>query len=198
MDCGYGLKVTVMNSIAGYQPFPNTHWSLVRRAGVADGDARREALAVLLARYQPALKSYLRLVRRLRADDADDLLQSFVAEQLMERELLLTADPSRGRFRSLLLVSLNNFATSRYRLQNRRKTEPLDFSAPDRGHSPPAVMEAAWARTLIHTVVQSLQQFTQVVDLACGYLGGIRGPNFGRYFQTGLIGYAELVLPLRP
>src|SRR4051812_29025437 len=48
-----------------YQPFPDTHWSLVRRAGFSDGTARHEALATLLARYQPALLSYLMRVWQL-------------------------------------------------------------------------------------------------------------------------------------
>ena len=55
-------RVSGMRS-AQFHPFPNTHWSLVRRAGgvdASDPEARREALSRLLARYEPALKSYLR------------------------------------------------------------------------------------------------------------------------------------------
>src|SRR5881394_3617737 len=74
-----------MDSMA-YQPFPNTHWSLVRRAGrgaaSANGEAgglgpddpagRRDALAILLSRYQPALRSYLRVVRHMPSAEADE------------------------------------------------------------------------------------------------------------------------------
>ena len=169
-----------------YQPFPQTHWSLVRRAGGplragngsatspggeggADGgatdqelnDARREALAILLERYQPALRSYLRVVRRFSSHEADDLLQGFIADQLLAHELLRRADEKRGRFRSLLLTCLNNFISSRFRAQRRRAEEPLDdnaaLSAGEDGASPSAVVEAAWARALVNEVLKAMR-----------------------------------------
>src|SRR4051794_14531288 len=83
-------KLKGMSSME-YHPFPKTHWSLVRRAGgneETDRQARKAALAALLARYQPALRSYLRVVRRMPADAADDLLQDFIADKLLEQDLL--------------------------------------------------------------------------------------------------------------
>src|SRR5882724_10560596 len=104
------------------QPFPNTHWSLVRRAGLADASARREALGVLLARYEPALRLYIYATWEIPDEQAEDLLQAFIADQILERELCRMADESRGRFRSLLLTSLRNFAISRYRALQRDRT----------------------------------------------------------------------------
>ena len=85
-----GDKVAGMRS-ARFHPFPQTHWSLIRRAGGVDAanpEERREALSRLLARYEPALKSYLRLVRRMPAGEADDLLQTFITDRLLEHQLL--------------------------------------------------------------------------------------------------------------
>jgi len=168
-----------------YQPFPPTHWSLVRRAGAplrsangpekpldsaagAEGEsekdldaARREALAVLLARYQPALRSYLRVVRRFSAHETDDLLQGFITDQVLAHELLRRADETRGRFRSLLLTCLNNFVASRFRAKYRRSEEPLDHDAAVStgvdGASPAAVVEAAWARALVNEVLKAMR-----------------------------------------
>src|SRR5437016_5494982 len=70
-----------------YQPFPNTHWSLVKRAGLPDQAARQEALRILLERYLPALRYYLQTVRGMSEDEADELLQSFIAERILTYDL---------------------------------------------------------------------------------------------------------------
>ena len=185
-----------------YQPFPNTHWSLVQRAGKPDAAARREALAALLVRYQPALRSYLRVVKKLPPDPADELLQAFIADQLLEHELIRRADQSRGRFRTLLLTSLNNFAISRGRAARRRAAEPLDASgeglaAEAGGLSPDLVVEAAWARTLVHDVIEAMRQEcerTNRPDVWAVFEGRILAEVFG----TGrVVPYEELAAGLQ-
>ena len=86
---------------------------------------RRDALRVLLERYQPALRSYLLNVRRMTADAADELLQSFIADRILEHELVRMADQRLGRFRALLLASLRNFGNIHYRAEKVRSTKPL-------------------------------------------------------------------------
>jgi tetratricopeptide (TPR) repeat protein len=185
-----------------YQPFPNTHWSLVQRAGKPDAAARRAALAVLLGRYQPALRSYLRVVKRLPADEADELLQAFIADQLLEHELIRRADQARGRFRTLLLTSLNNFAVSRGRAARRRAAEPLDaagegLAADAGGLSPDLVVEAAWARSLVHDVLQAMHQEctrTSRPDVWAVFEGRILAEVFG----TGrVVPYEDLAAALQ-
>ena len=142
-----------------YHPFPNTHWSLVRRAGVADSDTHREALSVLLARYQPALIHYLRFVWRLSAQDAEDILQAFFADHILERDLLRRADKQRGRFRSFLVTSLRNFAVSRWRSEQ-VQAGPLHYkkTVQSESESPPAILETAWARELINGVLRAMKE----------------------------------------
>jgi DNA-directed RNA polymerase specialized sigma24 family protein len=142
-----------------FHPFPNTHWSLVKRAGFADEDARREALWTLLERYQPALRSYLLYVRRMPADAADELLQAFIAERILEHELVRKADHNIGRFRAFLLTSLNHFATSHYRSERIRATQTLAAEACMKMEAAvDANVEAAWARELIHGVIKAMRQ----------------------------------------
>ncbi len=145
-------------SMHTYQPFPDTHWSLVHRAGFSDGAARREALATLLARYQPALISYLIRVWQLSEDSAQELLQSFIADQILERELLKHAQESQGRFRALLVSCLRNFAVSNYRAQKVRKTASLPGDWENFTEETPShILDALWARELIRNVIFAMK-----------------------------------------
>jgi hypothetical protein len=185
-----------------YQPFPNTHWSLVQRAGETDAAARREALAALLGRYQPALRSYLRVVKKLPPEDADELLQAFIADRLLEHELIRRADQARGRFRTLLLTSLNNFAISRGRAARVRAAEPLEaasegIAAGAGGVSPDMVVEAAWARALVHDVIEAMRQEcarTRRDDVWAVFEGRILAEVFGK---GRVVPYEELAAGLK-
>jgi RNA polymerase sigma-70 factor (ECF subfamily) len=114
--------------------FQTTQWSLIAVAGGPAGadpdDAaaaarRREAMGVLLHRYLPALRAHL-LARGHPADAADDLLQGFVADRVIGRDLLAHADRRRGRFRSFLLASLDHFAANARRADRAAKRAPAD------------------------------------------------------------------------
>ncbi len=181
-----------------YQPFPHTHWSLVRRAGAPDAAARHDALATLLARYQPALRSYLRVVRKIPPDEADELLQSFIADQLLEHDLLRRADQARGRFRTLLLTSLNNFVVSRGRHARRRAAEPLAPEAHAAADpAPDLAVQAAWARALVHEVLHALERQCALArrpDIWLVFQGRILAEVFG----TGrVVPYEELAAQLQ-
>jgi DNA-directed RNA polymerase specialized sigma24 family protein len=183
---------------ANGQPFPSTHWSLVRRAGMSDANARREALALLLARYRPALLSHLRFARGIPAEEADDVLQAFIADHLLERQLTSRADPARGRFRAFLLTSLNNFAADHARAQRRRAAEPLETVAPvAAGVAPLAVVEAAWARALVRNVLEAMRRECAAAgraDVWAVFQGRILAETFG----TGaVVPYETLAAALR-
>src|SRR6476469_6253609 len=96
-------------------PFPQTQWTLLGRAGEATSDGQREALAALLLRYLPALRTHLLLERRLAPERADDLLQTFVSRKVLEQRLIRRVDRGRGTFRTFLLRSLNNFVNDELR-----------------------------------------------------------------------------------
>lgn len=82
---------------------------------LAAGDQRpspdaREALTTLCETYWYPLYAFLR-GRGHSAADAEDLTQAFFA-QLLEKQIIRHADPAKGRFRSFLLKSLQNFAAN--------------------------------------------------------------------------------------
>lgn len=143
--------------------FPDTHWSMIRRAG--GGEAGRQALNQVLTRYLPVLRSYLTGHCRMTAADADDLLHGFVIDKILEQRLMERADPARGRFRSLLLSTLENYRTSRYRAANARRRSPGegghapleeadDVPASD---DPSASFDVAWAQGVISTAVEVMR-----------------------------------------
>src|SRR3954447_1971434 len=105
--------------------FPSTQWSLVGRAGHITSEQRRDALGVLLHRYMPALRTHLVVAKRLSPDHADDLLQGFVTDKIIEQNLLAKAQEARGRFRSFLLAALQHYAIAQFRHESARKRSPL-------------------------------------------------------------------------
>jgi len=109
---------------------PETRWSLVSRARGDDEEACRQALEELLTQYLPVLKNHLRTFFRLAPHDADDILQSFVAGQLLTpNSVLARADSSKGRLRNYLLRSLKYFVLGEQRKRNAAKRAALDQHA---------------------------------------------------------------------
>jgi RNA polymerase sigma-70 factor (ECF subfamily) len=144
-------------------PFPTTRWILLEQAR-GTGPAGRKALASLLDRYVPALGAYLMRGRNLQPDRADDLLQAFVTEKLLDSSLLARASPERGRFRALLITSLKNFLISdaRQRTAQRRDSrqevclDAIDDPAYD-GVGPAQEYEVEWARTVVSSAASRLR-----------------------------------------
>lgn len=170
-------------------PFPATQWSLVSRAGHHDADLRRQALSVLLHRYLPALRMYLLVGRRLRRDDAEDLLQGFVADKIIEQNLLAGAEAERGKFRTFLLATLNRYAISRHRADTAAKRSPpaglhelnetAERVADDAATDPSQQFAFAWAR---ETITEALKRMRAECDRS-------RRPDLWRVFE------ARVVLP---
>lgn len=148
-------------SLPQYQPFPQTHWSLVQRAGMTDNSARHEALSTLLERYRPALALYLRK-KRVEPDARDELLQGFIAEKLLAPGFLQRADPTKGRFRTFVLTSLDNYIIDVSRKLKVRRTVLLNDEVVAHDASRPEdSVELAWARELMRNVLQQMHQYCQ-------------------------------------
>lgn len=148
--------------------FATTRWSVVLRAGQHDDTAGEDALARLCRTYWYPLYAHVRR-RGYAAHDANDLTQAFFA-RLLERRTVARADPTRGRFRSFMLSSLDHFlADERDRArahkrgggqglvsidalaaEERIRHEPVDARAPDR------LFDRAWALALLDVVLARL------------------------------------------
>ena len=146
--------------------FDSTRWSLIKVAGGDEGSQRRTALENLLASYMPVLHTYLVYRRRINPHQAEDLLHDFVTEKILQGNLLNRADHSKGRFRSLLITSLNHFLVDRYR--HARATDALATgvkSLDDLGSADPDyplkrdvdVFKSIWAQTVLVGALSDLK-----------------------------------------
>jgi DNA-directed RNA polymerase specialized sigma24 family protein len=96
----------------GGAAFQTTHWTLVARAQQSDATATEKALSNFCEAYWPPLYAFLR--RRGHASpEAQDLVQGFFAH-LLAQNTLSRADQDKGRLRTFLLGSLQNFLFNEY------------------------------------------------------------------------------------
>ena len=142
--------------------FATTRWSLIEHAR-SDPETARDALAALCSDYRPPVLTYVRRCGYSRSD-AEDLTQEFFV-RFIERRWYLSADRERGRFRSLLLTSLQRFLSdhrSRDRALKRGggvRPSPLqeaDLAA--RGESPESAFTRMWTITLVDHALHRLAQ----------------------------------------
>lgn len=145
--------------------FPSTHWSLIAQTGAEGAEAARDALGELLARYLPALHTHL-VYKRLRPDEADDLLQEFVAGKILERDLIGRADQKLGKFRTFLLTALDRFLVDSIRAKQAKKRMPDggrlerigDRAEQLQGAAGPSdAFDVAWARGVLQEALRRMQ-----------------------------------------
>ena len=97
----------------GGASFQTTHWTVVLRAREEDStESAHQALSGFCEAYWPPLYSFLRH-RGFSSADAQDLVQGFFA-RLLEQNTLTRADQQKGRLRTFLLGSLQNFLFNEY------------------------------------------------------------------------------------
>src|SRR5215471_3583482 len=97
----------------GGAPFQTTHWTVVLQASKADSDeSMRKAFATFAEGYWPPLYTFVRR-RGYSSADAQDLVQGFFAF-LLEHDTLSRADREKGRLRTFLLTSLQNFVSDEH------------------------------------------------------------------------------------
>ena len=150
----------------GAQQFPSTRWSLVARAGQQDAEAKREALGQLLVRYLPALQAHLVYRKRLPVEKADDLVQEFVTNKILEKDLIARADQQLGKFRTLLLTALDRFVKNQIRDEHARKRAPSDgailpfderYQGLPAGRAPSEAFDVAWARGVVAEAIRQMR-----------------------------------------
>jgi DNA-directed RNA polymerase specialized sigma24 family protein len=127
---------------------------MIYRAG-EDNSVGRAALSAVLQSYSSVMALYLERSLRVSAADAEDYVQGFITDKILERGLLAQAREKRGRFRALLLVSLRNYTLSKLRAENSQIRKPSARSAvdPETVAAPEAeddnCFDSAWAQVLI-------------------------------------------------
>jgi DNA-directed RNA polymerase specialized sigma24 family protein len=97
----------------GGAAFQTTHWTLVLRAREAQSEkSAQEALSNFCEAYWPPLYAFVRH-RGHPSPEAQDLVQGFFAH-LLEQETLSRANQDKGKLRTFLLGSLQNFLFNEY------------------------------------------------------------------------------------
>jgi RNA polymerase sigma-70 factor (ECF subfamily) len=156
--------------------FATTRWSLVLAGANPGGDEQKaaEALAELCRTYWRPIFSYV-CRRGYSIEDAQDLTQDFFL-MILETNWLRQADQGRGRFRSLLLKSLQNFlhnAADKNRTAKRggvvqfvswdawMAEAPSQLSIPARALdalAPERVFDLRWAATVVEHALRRLRE----------------------------------------
>jgi RNA polymerase sigma-70 factor (ECF subfamily) len=154
----------------GAASFNTTHWSIVLACGDEDDSERaQQALANLFQTYWYPLYAYIRR-RGYDEHDAKDLVQGFCLH-LQEKHAVGKADRERGKFRTFLLSSLQNFLgheQERSRAQKRgggRELIRLDAEEADARYrlepaistTPETIYEKRWAHALLEQTVTDLK-----------------------------------------
>jgi len=110
------------------ETFLTTHWSLIEDVK-KQPDKDRALIGLLLERYWKPVYCYLRR-KGYNNEQAKDLTQGFFHEIVLNRHLLERADSEKGRFRTLLLHTLNQYLIDEHRKENAQKHIPKDKLVP--------------------------------------------------------------------
>ena len=156
--------------------FVTTRWSLILSAAHSeDGQQEaRDALAELCRIYWRPIFSFVHR-RGYSKEDAQDLTQDFFW-MILEHNWLKRADPDRGRFRSFLLKSLQNFLINASEKTHTRKRggdvkfvswddwmaeapSPLPISPQALNSLPPErLFDLRWATTVVEQALRRLRE----------------------------------------
>ncbi len=153
--------------------FATTCWSEIRRAAELSGETS-DSLERLCKAYWYPLYAFLRRSGHSPCD-AQDYVQSFFVD-LLSRDSLQAADPSRGRFRTFLLTACRNHVSNLQRADraiargggHRRipmetfDGEPVYEAEPVDQWSPEKLYERRWAMAVIDNAMDQVRQ--QYVD----------------------------------
>jgi RNA polymerase sigma-70 factor (ECF subfamily) len=162
------------SDVPGDIQFPTTRWSLVCRAGTGPQSEARRAMEQLLRAYLPALRAHLVFDRRMDRDRADDLLQAFATDKIIEQNIVAAADPKRGKFRNFLLVTLQRFVIDRARQEQSLRRKPdrgklqslddqTDAAAVYEEH-PNDAFDRAWAHEVLNEVMRRMRSHCEQSD----------------------------------
>ena len=154
----------------GVGQFHTTRWSAVLLSVQSRASGSQAALAELCRIYWYPIYSFVRR-RGASPEDAQDLTQGFFLH-LLAHKALSQVSPLKGKFRSFLLASLQNYLSDeadRARClkrggnieiipldmglaEDRHRLVPLDFLTADK------VFDARWAMTLMDEAMDRLRQ----------------------------------------
>lgn len=141
--------------------FPETHWSRLVALKDSDDEQRRDLLQRLAESYWAPIYHYVRAMRRVSKEDAQDHTQQFFAH-LLERGRLDGVDRERGSFRGFLRTAVRNFLIDADRAARARPlnvpyadAESVWLASPDL--SPEEAFDRAWSRAVLVEAMERLR-----------------------------------------
>jgi RNA polymerase sigma factor (sigma-70 family) len=150
--------------------FRTTRWSVVLLSAQSKAPGSEAALAELCRLYWYPLYAFVRY-RGYAPDDAQDLTQGFFLH-LLEHKALSHVDPLKGKFRSFLAASVQNFLSDEADRAGRKKRggdrefvridaesaeeryrlEPVDYLTAE------TIFDARWAMTVLEEAMKRLRR----------------------------------------
>jgi DNA-directed RNA polymerase specialized sigma24 family protein len=149
------------------ESFPTTLWSLIECIKQHQ-DKDQALISLLLERYWKPVYCYLRR-KGYQNEEAKDLTQGFFHEIVLSRRMVERTDSSKGRFRSFILYSLDQFLIDQRRKGSAKTRIPNDklvpFDISDPPDLPQMILERSpedcftytWKSDLIDRTVSEVQ-----------------------------------------
>jgi DNA-directed RNA polymerase specialized sigma24 family protein len=149
------------------ETFLTTHWSLIEDVKKHQ-DKDQSFIGILLKRYWKPVYCYLR-GKGYDNEQAKDLTQGFFHEVVLNRDLVMQADQCKGRFRTFLLYSLNQYLIDQIRRETAKKRIPkerivsLDIAGPPElpqtitNLSPEDCFNYAWKSALLDQTLSEVE-----------------------------------------
>ena len=137
-----------------------TDWSMVLDAGSSNSPTRTASIEGVVRRYWTPLYAFVRSNGQSQ-EDSNDVVQGFVTDVVLGRNLLAKADPDKGRFRSLLFRSISNYMRDQHRKETSTKRQPKEggvhslddsqsyFEATSRDMAPEKAFVTHWVATVL-------------------------------------------------
>lgn len=164
------MKPDDESRVEGAARFRTTQWTIIMLAAQSNTPAGKAALAELYKLYWFPLYTFARR-RGHSPHDAQDLTQGFFVD-LMERGSLIQVDQLKGKFRSFLLASFQNYLSIEDKrahclkrggagefvsldvkdAEDRYAAEPAECLTPEK------LFDAQWAMTLLRQAMTRLRE----------------------------------------
>jgi RNA polymerase sigma factor (sigma-70 family) len=175
--------------------FHSTHWDDVRAARDPDDPQAGAALSELCRTYWYPLYAFARR-KGCTPEQAEDLTQGFFSDKLAQ-DFLRDVDPSRGRFRTFLLASFENYLVNERAREKRVKrggrvailsldgggAEARYLREPSHVETAERLYDRRWALTVLDRALDRLER---------RMTGQGKGPLFDR-LKPALLGAEEAI-----
>ncbi len=150
------------------EAFLTTHWSDIGKIAADEDTPNHDLLNHLLKKYWKPVYCFLRH-KGYGNEKAKDLTQGFFQEVVLNRNLIQCADRTRGRFRTFLLVALEQYLKRVHRKETSHKRipkdkifqleqiDPAELPEPVAGLSAEKSFNYAWVSDLLDKMLAEVQ-----------------------------------------